>query len=228
MIGRGPRRGALERLAPGLLCAGQIGFLFFAGVGIPSYRHVVYPATPSTAELQAIVGSSLLGLDNGNTGPLPTTPGVRSFGGPGLPPPAGLYPNLNIGYSLHLFGVHDPLTPAAYYSSWPVEGAAPVNNGVGLFVPAITSATLARRYGIGYVLVAAGLPAPGSTDYVTTLAASSDSPERLYHVPGAARFSLLGPGRVSSVSDNGDGAFSLRTETREPQILVLRVSSLPG
>jgi hypothetical protein len=227
-VGRGSRRGRLEHLAPGLLCVGQVGFLFFAGVGIPSYSHSVYPSTASTRELQAIVGSSLLGLDNGNTGPLPKVPGVRNFGGGGLPPPAGLYPNLNIGYSIRLFGVHDPLTPAAYYSSWPVAGAAPVNNGVGLFVPAITTAALARRYGIGYVLVASGLPAPSGMVYLTTLAAGSPSPERLYRVPGADRFSLLGPGRVSSATDNGDGAFSMSTTSSRAETLVLRVTALPG
>jgi len=222
----------LRRGAAALLVAGEGTFLFTAGVGIPTYGHTFYGATAATARLEAIVGDSLVGLDNGNTALQSIAGrryGVRSFGVPsasGQPEPrAGLYPNVNLGYGIHLFGVHDPLTPAAYYRTWPVAAAAPVQKGVGLFVPAITSAALARRYGIGYVLSPTWLAPPVGTRTVGILAGD----ERLSAVPGAARFSFpSGGGRVSGVVDGGDGSFSLTTTTRRAASLVMAVTALPG
>jgi hypothetical protein len=208
--------------AVGALLAGQVAYLFFAGVGIPSYSHVVYPATPALDRLQSLVGNRLVGMDNGNT------TSVRAFGSAKVVP-AGLYPNLNLAYSLRLFGVHDPLTPAAYYTSWPVAGAAPVNHGVGLYVPAITSASLARRYGVAFILAPKTVPAPSGVSYLATLAPSSPDPEVLYRVPGAARFSFAsGAGRVSQVRDNNDGAFSMTTDAPRRSMVVLKVTALPG
>ena len=113
-----------------LVCA-QGAFLFFSGVGIASYSHAFYPETASEARLVSIVGSSLLGMDNGDPHDL------RDFG-----PRVGIFPEVNIGYGLRVFAIHDPVTPYAYFTSWPfpVKSAA---QGVSLFVPDINSASLA-------------------------------------------------------------------------------------
>jgi uncharacterized membrane protein YfhO len=47
-------------------------------------------------------------------------------------------------------------------------------------------------------------------------------------VPGAARFSLAGPGELREISDNGDGAYLLASDSRAAVRAVLRVTALPG
>jgi Bacterial membrane protein YfhO len=220
-VALGLTRAGIRRVALPLLSVVQVATLFFAGVGIASYSKALFPRTPAIAELQHLVGGSLLGLDNANTGPLPQVAGVRSFGN-GKVRPAGLYPNLNVGYGIHLFGVHDPLTPVAYYATWPVPAASPVEGGVGLFVPAIDSAALARRYGISYVIAPGAVPPPSGTSRVATIAG-----EALYKVPGAARFSVEA-GRVKVLGDSGDGSYALDVTTPEPERILLGVSDLPG
>ena len=194
-------------------CAMQFVFLFFAGVGIPSYATTVYPVTPSVSKLQAIVGNSLVGLDGGNT------TNVRSFAH------IGFYPNVNIGYHVRIFGVHDPLVPTAYFSSWPFPAAAPENFGVGLFTPDINSVALARRYGISYVLAAPGLEVPRGMVEVADLAG-----ERLLQVRGAAQFSFASnaEGSVTKVSTNDNGTYTVRVDATRTGQLVCRVTDLPG
>lgn len=198
----------------------QVVYLFFAGVGIPTYSPEVYPSTPAVAQLQQLVGSSLVGLDGGNTS------NVRLFSH------IGFYPNVNIGYHIRLFAIHDPLIPKAYFSSWPIQAAAPQRFGVGLFTPDVNTASIARRYGISYVLVAPGLAAPQGMVYVTTIAG-----ERLYHVPGSEQFSVVSSsfdgrrGTVGHVTDNGNGRYSFAVDVanrERTQQLIARVTNLPG
>ena len=103
--------------------------------------------------------------------------------------------------------------------------AARVNNGVGLFVPAITSAGLARRYGIADRPCAELDRSPvRHACLVTTLAGD----ERLYRVPDSARFSFpAGGSRVTKVLDSGNGSFTLSTSGRAGR-LQMAVTALPG
>ncbi len=196
-----------------LACIAQTVFLFFAGVGIPTYNRSIYPVTPAVSELKSIVGNSLVGLDGGNTS------NVRLFSH------IGFYPNVNIGYHIRLFGVHDPLVPKAYFTSWPFPAAAPQRFGVGLFTPDINSAALARRYGIAYVLVAPGLAAPSGMQQVAVIAG-----EALYHVSRSTQFSLLdaATGSVHSVTTNGNGSYQVSVTTKGAAQLICRVTDLPG
>jgi hypothetical protein len=195
------------------LIAVQTAFLFFAGVGIASYSTPFFQATPAIAKLQSVVGDSLVGLNGGNVS------NVRSFRG------VGLYPNVNIGYSIRIFGVHDPLLPAAYFASWPIQSAAPSKRGVGLFVPDINSVALAERYGIAYVLTKAGVAPPTGMRSIAVIAG-----ETLSRVPGAAQFSFVSgdADHVSSVTTNGDGAWSITTSGDTAGELALRVTAEPG
>ena len=214
------QRKIFVRCAVFVVLSVQVAFLFFSGVGLPTYSHAVYPVTPAVEELQAIVKTSLVGLDGGNTG------NVRLFGH------VGFYPNVNIGYRIRLFAVHDPLVPKAYFLSWPNQLAAPQQFGVGLFTPDIDSAALARRYGISYVLAAPGLSAPQGMSYVAMIA-----DERLYSVTGSAQFSIAQFGthpsneNIASVSDNGNGRYTFETNV-SPKMssptLIMRVTNLPG
>jgi hypothetical protein len=202
----------IREIAAGLFGL-ETAFLFFAGVGILSYSTPFFQVTPPIAELQRIVGNSLVGLNGGNVSD------VRTFEG------VGFYPNVNIGYSIRIFGVHDPLLPAAYYESWPLRAAAPNAHGVGLFVPDIDSVSLARRYGIAYVLTKAGVPVP---PHMTTVAVIAG--ETLSKVPGSATFSFVeGRGdQVRSSVSNGDGAWTIDTSGPSDGELVFHVTAVPG
>ena len=191
----------------------QAGFLFFAGVGIASYSKPFFETTSAIAQLKADVGSSLVGLNGGNV------TNVRDF------KDVGFYPNVNVGYSVRIFGVHDPMVPSAYFASWPIRKAAPNKFGVGLFVPDIDSVALARRYGVAFVLTKQGGTVPTG---MTTVAVVAD--ETLSRVPDSTTFSFLSGARdrVLSATSNGDGAWKLETDGPSSGTLALRVTAEPG
>jgi hypothetical protein len=191
----------------------EAAFLFFAGVGIASYSKPFFETTSAIAKLKGFVGDSLIGLNGGNVTK------VRDF------EDVGFYPNVNIGYSVRIFGVHDPMVPLAYFTSWPIQKAAPFQFGVGLFVPDINSVTLAQRYGIGYVLTKPGITVPSGMTTVAVIAG-----ETLSRVPDSTTFSFLsGTGdSVLSATSNGDGAWKLETDGSAPGTLALRVTAEPG
>jgi hypothetical protein len=198
------------------LVAVESAFLFFAGVGIASYSKPFFQVTPAIAELKGIVGDSLVGLNGGND---TSAHGVRFFEG------VGFYPNVNVGYSIRIFGVHDPTVPASYFASWPFQKDAPNALGVGLFVPDINSVSLARRYGITYVLTKAGVALPPGMTTVVVIAG-----ETLSRVSDAQTFSFIaGSGdRVVSSTSNGDGAWEVVVSAKTAGTLALRVTAEPG
>lgn len=195
--------------AAGALLA-QSAFLLFAGVGINSYARSEFPMTPGISQLQELVGQSLVALDAGNAS-------IRQWLGDGL------YPEMNIGYGIDELAVHDPVAPKALFTSWPVVGAGQLTAGVNLFVPSVDSVALARRYGAGFILVAAGQPLPKGVIKVAAI----DHAE-LVRVPGAARFVATGA-EIVGTAHQSDTSYvvSLRSTTRGAS-LVAHVTASPG
>ncbi|MGO9560693.1 MAG: YfhO family protein [Acidimicrobiales bacterium] len=207
----GTGRAVLPALVAGGLWAGSAGFLLFAGVGINAYSHTLYPVTPAIAALQRYVGSDLVGLDDRNA------TNAQQFS------PVGFYPEVNLGYGIAEFAGHDPVLPQSYFSTLvPGTGAG----GPGYFEPDVDTASLARAYGTPYVLALPGLrPIPGST-FVADIAG-----EQLYFVPGAARFTLSGGGRVSQVRHPSATEYDMETRTAgrsSGETLTVRVTAVPG
>ncbi|HUZ20108.1 MAG TPA: YfhO family protein [Acidimicrobiales bacterium] len=215
------------RLAGAGLLAAQGAFLLFAGVGINSYATTAYPVTPAVAELQARVGTQLLGLDGPNLACPP--PGAQPFCGVRDWTGTGFYPVMNVPYGIDELGLHDPTIPQAYFDSWPVpneQQQTPLN--LNLFVPQVDTVALAHRYGVRYVLVHPGLPAPVGMRLVARLS-NAGSTMRLYEVPGSARFSFDGPaGVVTSVAHPGDATYDIEVRVGERSRLVLRVTDVSG
>ena len=224
-----------------LLVAGA-AFLLAAGVGINSYSRTFFPTDAAIHRLQAIVGTSLVGLSDGNDGGSFVTAGrqgqindfyrgqVQAF------VPVGLYPNTNIGYGLHQFTGHDPTLPKEYFTSWLVPVQYPAGGGEAFFFPDIDRASVARHYGISFILAGPHVTtAPPGTRLVATIAG-----ERLYRVPGAAQFAFVpstqtaaaaravAADRVLDAKDNGDGSYSLSIDAPRPATLVMRVTDVPG
>ena len=133
------------------------------------------------------------------------------------------------------------MTPLAYFSSWQAAAketganpAIPYRNA-NIFCPAITSATLARRYGVGYVLEPAG--APGPTGAVFDRMVGN---EQLFRIPGAAIATLVPidpggalpnpdtPGAAVGVANPNPAAWTMHTDATSPQVLRLRLTDVPG
>jgi hypothetical protein len=132
---------------------------------------------------------------------------------------------VNVGYSVRIFGVHDPMVPSAYFASWPIQKAAPNKFGVGLFVPDINSVALAQRYGIGFVLTKSGISVPPGMTTVAVIAG-----ETLSRVPDSETFSFIaGAGdQVLQATSNDDGAWKLETTGSSSGTLALRITAEPG
>ncbi len=203
-----------------LIC--QTVFLIVDDAPIPSSSPAEYSPTPAVTALQRAVGSSLVGLGN-NT---------YELGGLGL----GLIPNTNIAFGVNQFAEYDPIAPLSYFSTWyKINHSHPGVQLVYDFVPNIDSATVARRYGISYVLEAHGHAGPSGGVFDTRV-----GNEDLYRIPGAAEATLVpatsstgwpatdAPGKAVPVVWPGPSQVRVQTNESSPQVLRLRIGSYPG
>ena len=197
-------------------------FLIVDDGPVPSSTSSPYKPTAAVIALQRYVGSSLVGL------------GVNSedFGGLGL----GLAPDTSIDFGIHEFAEYDPIAPLSYFKVWGrFNGTASGVPGVYDFIPGIPSATVARRYGVSYVLARAGVSGPSGSTFVAHLGS-----ENLFHIPGAATATLVPASssnawpsidaRGTPVSAKWPSPSQVRivTDSRSPQVLRLRIASFPG
>jgi hypothetical protein len=201
-----------------VLLAAQSAYLVWAGTGLNTYSSSAFPVTKAVAELQRLVGNKLLALDG------PNSKDVTMWTG------AGIYPEVNIGYQIRELAVHDPVTPPAYFTTWP-KPAATANAGLGnnIFAPSVTTATMARLYGASYVL-ATYKRVPKGTTLVATIAVPIGGTVKLYSVPGAAQFSFA-PGSTAQVvaaRQTGDATWRLAVDVPARSTLTLRLTYLPG
>ena len=171
--GRGRHRPADgRRLEPGVWVAAMLlgcetAFLVSAGAPLVSSSPTFLPTTPAEAALRRAVGVAVVGF------------GKQACH---VPPTLGILPNANVAYGVHQLVVYDPMIPRAYFRSWQAfNGQRAVTTGAPLvFCPAVKTATVARRYGVGFVLEPAGAPSPPGTVFTRHVGG-----EDLYRVPGA-------------------------------------------
>ena len=203
-----------------LIC--QTVFLIVNDGPIPSSSSTPYKPTAAVSALQRYVGSSLVGLGVNQ----------KDFGGLGL----GFAPDTNIAFGIHEFAEYDPIAPLSYFKVWgDFNGTASGVPGVYDFIPGIPSATVARRYGVSYVLARAGSAGPSGSTFVAHLGS-----EDLYHIPGVATATLV-PASASGawppidargtpvhVGWPSPSQIRIVTDSRSPEVLRLRVASFPG
>jgi hypothetical protein len=161
-------------------------------------------------------------------------------------------PELNDELGVHELPAYDPILPASYFTSWnkvseTSAGPSQVFEPVTVFCPAITTATLARLYGVGLVVTVHGAPAPSGSVFEKTLGNVD-----LYRIPGAsvATVSPLGrsgafppvtaQGRPVTSTEPYPGAWkfttdgkitpgeSAGTENKARLALRMRVTNVPG
>ncbi len=200
------------------LLAAQSAYLVWAGTGLNSYSSNAFPVTPAVAELQRLVGNNLLALDG------PNSKDVTMWTGDGI------YPEVNIGYRIRELAVHDPVTPPAYFNTWPVPDAtADAGLGNNIFAPSVGSAAVARFYGASYIL-ATYKRVPAGTTLVATIAVPIGGTLKLYRAPGAAQFSFAqgSAARVVSARQTGNATWRLAVKVPARSELTLRLTYQPG
>jgi hypothetical protein len=211
-----------------ILLVAQTGFLVTAGVSFWSLSDQYFAVTPGVATLQRAVGDAVVGM-----GPCR----LRPFSYP-YSVEQGVRPDANIAYGIHEFAAYEPPLTGAYYRSWTYVSGQTVdhkNQRVGVFCPQITSARVARIYGVQYLLTARTDPAPSGAVFERVI-----DGERLYRVPGAAQATLVrvppsgtrppvdAPGTPVAVTQPQPGQWRMVTNATSPALLRLRLTNVPG
>ncbi len=201
-------------------------FLVIAGGPLLSSSSQYLPLTRAEVALQHSVGTSLVGLGTSTC-----------FTADQL----GVAPEVNDALGFREFALYDPLLPRTYDTSWLEQtGQQPLNRPgsaivpFSTFCPAVTSASIARRFGIGFVLEPSGAKIPQGFVFVRTIA-----DEDLYRVPGAAAATLVpapgstlpgldAQGAPVTVRHPGPATWRMVTRSTGPSVLRLRLTDVPG
>jgi hypothetical protein len=210
------------RLAGGVLLLCETAFLVSAGAPlVSSSPHFLVP-TPAETALRHEVGTSLVAL------------GTRDCH---TPPTLGMHQDINVVYGVHELADWDPLTPEAVFRSFKAATGQPAGaiDAPLILCPAIDSAAVAQRYGVGFILEHAGGARPRGTVFVSTV-----GNERLYRVPRAAAATLTPLGRDGALpSPDVSGApvavthpdaasWKLTVASATPAVLRLHLTDVPG
>ena len=206
--------------AAGMLAASAVAFLALADGPLWSPHQTYFPVTAADAAYQRAVGTSAVGF-----GVCPSVTGYADL---------GILPDANIGYHVQQFAFYETaVAPEDYYRSWARATGKPlVVSSQGVFCGAITSVTLARRYGLSYVLEPAGTPGPPGTVRRAVVGT-----EDLYAVPDSGPATLAPAADGGSVSGRGTplavthpdtATWRIETAADHPSVLFLRLTDVPG
>jgi hypothetical protein len=211
----------IGRIAGATLLACETAFLVTAGAPLWTSSSTPFAATPAVAALKSAVGTSVVAL------------GVPYCF---LPPGLGIPENAQIAYGIQELALYDPMIPSAYYSAWQANGQG--SAGIpkdSVYCPGVNTASLARLYGVGFVIEPAGAPGPKGGVYDRAV-----GDDVLYRIPGAAAATLsplnadgslpatTAPGTAVPVTQPSPSTWELTTRSTERQVLRLRLTDVPG
>jgi hypothetical protein len=179
--------------------------------------------TPAEAALKKTVGTSLVGM------------GAKDCF---LTSSLGIRPDANDLFGIQELSIYDPMLPQTYFKSWKeVTGMPEVKAGfptISSYCPAITSAAVAKVYGVQYVLVRRAKTFPEAV-FVRRIGR-----EYLYRIPGAGAATLtpwqpghalppiVAAGTVVPVVHPTPASWRIITNAKSDQILRLRLTGVPG
>ncbi len=222
---RGDRAAAIDagRWAGIALLTCETVFLVLAGAPLAASTKAPFFPTPAVRALQAHVGSSLVGL--GEAGCF-------------LPPGLGIEENTQSAFDVRELAFYDPSASGSYFSSWTdLTGRRAGYPEFSIYCPGITSASLARLYGVRFVVESIRAPGgPQGSVFVTQLGEVED----LYRIPGAAAATLTplpATGRLPAVTAQGTpvavthaspSSWKVVTKANSAQVLRLRLTDAPG
>jgi hypothetical protein len=209
------------RLAGVSLLACETAFLVAAGAPLWTSASTPFASTPNMVALQSAVGSSVVGLG-------------RSLCV--LPPGLGIPENAELAYGVQELALYDPMIPSAYYSSWrAVSHASPGIPDDSVYCPGITTAELARLYGVSFVVERSGTPGPRGGVFDRAV-----GDENVYRIPNAGVATLTplavggrlpadnAPGTPVTVTHPRPSTWRLHSDADRPQALRLRLTDVPG
>ena len=214
-------RGASSK--PGMWAAAALlvcetAFLVVSGVPVWWSSPSGFTPTPGVVALRRAVGTSVVG--HGTTA-------CNS---------QGITPDVNAAFGVQELAAYDPVIPRVYFLNWRyLTGQQAGPPGSFIYCPAVTTATLARRYGVAYILEPHGSPGPQGGVFDRMV-----GDEDLYRIPGAAAATLTalpgtgglpGPdarGTPVTVSHPNPADWKLVTHATRPSVLRLRLTNLPG
>ncbi|HUI02856.1 MAG TPA: YfhO family protein, partial [Acidimicrobiales bacterium] len=174
------------------------------------------PLTADERALARTVGSSRVGFGSASCE---------------LPPTLGILPEANTLAGVRELSAYDPVTPLRLFKATHAPHAIPVS----AFCPVLRTAAEARRYGVGYLLVRSGQPAPAGT-----VLAARIGGEDLYRVPGAGDATVTAlapsgalpgddaPGLPVAVTSGDPATWHLVTDEPVATVLRLRLTDVPG
>jgi hypothetical protein len=214
------RRGIARWVCLGVLAC-ETAALIGSGAPLWSSSKTYLPPTPAEVALEDAVGPSVVGV------------GVRSCI---VPAQLAIPQDVNVAYGVHEFDDYDPIIPKDLFISWQNATGQPAGGGnpVSVFCPAVTSATQARRYGLGFVLEPAGNPGPQGAVFDRRV-----GDESLYRIPGASAATLTSleggslpaaaaPGTPVNVTHPDPASWKIVTDSASPQVLRLHLTAVPG
>jgi hypothetical protein len=218
------RRAALLVGSGLLLC--ETAFLVASAMPLWTSSSSPLRTNAAVANLQRVVGSSLVGT--GSSSCIAST----WLGGP----EPGLLPQANTLFGVHELAIFDPFVPKSYFTTWQRLTGSPGGSAyLYQFCPAITSAALARRFGVQYVVELPGTAAPPGAIRVGAV-----GNELLYRIPQSGRATLVparpgaplppddAPGRLVDVHEPNPATWELSTNSTRAQVLRLRLTGVPG
>lgn len=218
------RTGRIARVVAIALLVCSTAFLVASGEPLWHSTSSYKVTTPAETALQQAVGSSLVGLGS-----------KHCF----LPPGLGIRPNANVLLEIRELAVYDPMLPRAYFQSWAATTGESVNAAgfpyLSIYCPGITTAAIARVYGVGYVLVSDRNRGPKGSVFDRHI-----GNERLYRIPdvgdatltpvlaGGRPPGLTATGKVLPVTHPGPASWKLSTDAAGTQVLRLHLTDTPG
>jgi hypothetical protein len=187
---------------------------------------IFLPTNQAVSALRQSVGNHLVGLG----------PGGCSFGTPVL----GLPQETNIAYGIHEVGVYDPIIPQSYYTGWQTATGQPGGiPALASFCPTVTTATIARQFGISYVLTTHGAAGPSGAVFVKTVGRGTAA-EDLYKISGVSAATLVAAplddllppadatGTPVAIAAPNPSTWRMTTSATDPSVLRLRLTNVPG
>ena len=148
----------------------------------------------------------------------------------------GIMANANILFGVRELSAYDPLLPNSLYTAWFSQtNTSPGYSYVSTYCPGVSSAALARLYGVSYILERHGAPAPTGASFDRRIGG-----EDLYYVSGVgaatvvplardgAEPSLYAGGYPVAVHAPTDRSMRIDVVTGAPSVLRVRLLDVPG
>lgn len=208
------------RTGAAALLAVETVFLLTAAPSLWASSSDSFPVTPAVARLKEVVGNDRVGFARCET--IVDVPSL------------GILAGTNAGYRVSEVSAFDPILPKSYFRSYyDALGEPSAVHGRGGFCPSLTTAELARHFGVSYVLAASGSPPPSGMVFEETIGG-----EDLYFVPAAGIVTVQPDtmpasspdATVATLSGDVNDPASLRTvvDVTTPSTMYFRVTNYDG